>query len=178
MLSLNDGSTFEKHYKDVYPTELELRKENNSNSCASLLDLYIYIEDGEFHTRLFDKRDNFGFDIVRMPIYCSNVPSKMFYGSIEAEFLRISRATSKIEHLSRNCKQLLNRMLKQNGQMRRIKFSLIKMIQRHQEGSNASHRFLNTHENIKISDIFLHKFLHLSHIFTIFVFCILFYNFK
>ena len=25
----------------------------------------IYIENGEFHTRLFDKRDNFGFDIVR-----------------------------------------------------------------------------------------------------------------
>ena len=133
LLSLNDGSTFEKHYKDIYPTELELKKENNSNSCASFLDLYIYIENGEFHTRLFDKRDNFGFDIVRMPFYCSNVPSKMFYGSIGAEFLRISRATSKIEDLTRNCKQLLSRMLKQNGQMRRIKFSLIKMIQRHRE---------------------------------------------
>ena len=57
----------------------------------------------------------------------------MFYGSIGAEFLRIYRTTSKFEHLSRNCKQLLNRMLKQNGQMRRIKFFLIKMIQRHQE---------------------------------------------
>ena len=83
--------------------------------------------------RLLDKRNNFGFDIVRMPFYCSNVSSKMFYGSIGAEFLRISRATSKIEDLTRNCKQLLSRMLKQNGQMRRIKFSLIKMIQRHQE---------------------------------------------
>ena len=48
--SLNDGSTFEKHYKDIYPTELELKKENNSNSCASFLDLYIYIENGELHT--------------------------------------------------------------------------------------------------------------------------------
>ena len=57
----------------------------------------------------------------------------MFYASIGAEFLRISTATKKIEDLSRTCKQLLNRMLKQNGQMRRIKFSLIKMIQRHQE---------------------------------------------
>ena len=133
MLSLNDGSTFEKHYKDFYPTELELKKENNSNSCAYFLDLYIYIENGEFHTRLFDKQDNFGFDIVRMPFYCSNVPGKMFYGSIGAEFLRISRATSEIEDLTRNCKQLLGRMLKQKEQMRRIKFSLIKMTQRHQE---------------------------------------------
>ena len=57
----------------------------------------------------------------------------MFYGNIGAEFLRISKATSKIEGLTHNCKQLLSRMLKQNGQMRRIKFPLIKMIQRHQE---------------------------------------------
>ena len=100
--SLNDDSTFKKHYKDIYPTELELKKENNKNSCAYFLDLYIYIENGEFHTRLFDKRDNFGFEIVRMSFYCSNVPSKMFCGSIGEEFLRISRAASKIEDLTRN----------------------------------------------------------------------------
>ena len=65
-----------------------------------------------------------------MPFYCSNAPSKMFYGSIGAEFFRISSATSKIESLTR---RITSRMLKQNGQMRRIKFSLIKIIQRHQE---------------------------------------------
>ena len=41
----------------------------------------------------------------------------IYIWSIGAEFLRISRATSKIEDLTRNCKQLLSRMLKQNGQM-------------------------------------------------------------
>ena len=35
LLSLNDG-TFEKHYKDIYPTELTMKKENN-NSCDSFL---------------------------------------------------------------------------------------------------------------------------------------------
>ena len=113
--SLNDGSTFEKHYKDIYPTELEPKKENDSSCCASFLNLYIYIENGEFHIKLFDKQDNFGFDIVRVPFYCPNVPSKMFYGSTGAAFLRISRATSKTEDLSHNCKQLLSQMLKQNG---------------------------------------------------------------
>ena len=48
LLSLNDGSTFEKHYMDIYSTELELKEENISNSCASFLDLYIYIENGKF----------------------------------------------------------------------------------------------------------------------------------
>ena len=104
MLSLYDDSIFEKHYKDIYPKELELNKENNSNSCASFLGIYIYIENGELHCKLFDKRDNFSFNIVRIPFYCCNAPSKMFYGSIGAEFLRISKATSKIEDLSCTCK--------------------------------------------------------------------------
>ena len=73
-----------------------------------LLDIYIYVENGA------------GFDIVRMPFYCSNAPSKILYESIGAEFLRISGATSKIEDLTRTCKQLLSQLLKQNGQMRRI----------------------------------------------------------
>ena len=57
----------------------------------------------------------------------------MFYGGIGAEFLRISRATSKIEDLSRTCKQLLSRMVKQNRRMKGIKFSFMKRIQQHQE---------------------------------------------
>ena len=132
-LSLNDGSTFEKQSEDIYPTELELKKENDGNSCASFLDHYIYIQNGKFYSRLFDKRDNFVFGIVRISFYCSNIPSRMFYGIIRAEFLRTSRVTTNIENFSRNCKQLLSRMVKQNWQMRNIKLSLIKIIQRHQE---------------------------------------------
>ena len=71
LLSLNDDNTFEKHYKDIYPTEL--KKGNDSNSCIFFPD--IYIEDGELHNKLFDKWDNFGFHILRLPFYCSNVPT-------------------------------------------------------------------------------------------------------
>ena len=84
--------------------------------------MYIDNKNGEFHTELFDKQDNFGFDIAKMPFYCSSIPGKMFDSSVGAEFLRILRITSKIEDLSCTCKQLSSRTLKQNGQMRRIKF--------------------------------------------------------
>ena len=68
-----------------------------------------------------------------MPFHCSNIPSKLFYGSIGSEFLRAFRATSKTEDISRTFKQLLSRVLKENEKMRRIEFSLIKMIQRNQK---------------------------------------------
>ena len=47
LLSLNDDnydSTFEEHLKGIYTTKVELKEENNSNSCAFCLDIYIYIE--------------------------------------------------------------------------------------------------------------------------------------
>ena len=133
LLSLNDDSSLQKNCKDIYPAEFELKKENNTNSYASFLDIYIYIENGEFHRKLFDKRNNFSFDIVRMPFYYTHVPSKIFYGSTGAEFLRISKATNKIEDFSCTFKQLLIQMIKKSGQMRKIKLSLRKMIQRYQE---------------------------------------------
>ena len=70
-----------------------------------------------------------------MPFYCYNTPSKIFYESTGAEFLRISKAAIKTEDVFCTCKQLVGQMLKQNVKMRRIKFSLIKMTQRHQEVS-------------------------------------------
>ena len=57
----------------------------------------------------------------------------MFYGELEQSFLEFLEQPVKLNNLSRNSIQLLSRMLKQNGKLRRIKFSLIKMIQRHQE---------------------------------------------
>ena len=133
LLSLNDDSIFERFHKDIYPAEMELKKENSSKSSATFLDINIKIENGIFCTKLFDKRDNFGFDIVRMPFSCSNIPAKMFYGSIGAEFLRIARATSKIEDLATSCRQLLTRMSNQGGHDQNIRFSLKKMIQRHRD---------------------------------------------
>ena len=40
LLSLDDDNTFEKHFKDIYPTEVELKKGNNNNSCAFT---YVYL---------------------------------------------------------------------------------------------------------------------------------------
>ena len=82
LLSLNDDSTFKKHNNDAYQLDIHqqvLIPQNNSNSCACFLDLYIYIQNREFHTRLFDKRVNISFNFIRMASYWSNIPRKMFY---------------------------------------------------------------------------------------------------
>ena len=42
--------------------------------------IHIYICQGKFITEVFDKRDNFNFNIVNYPYMCSNIPTKPTYG--------------------------------------------------------------------------------------------------
>ena len=98
LLSLNDNSTFERDYKDIYPTELELKKKININSRGFFLDIYIYIEKGEFHTKLFDKQNNFGFDFVRMLLYCTAMSlAKCSMGALEQSFLEFLKKAVKLK---------------------------------------------------------------------------------
>ena len=42
LLSLNDGSTFEKHYKDIFPTELSLKKKTIAILVLLFLILHLH----------------------------------------------------------------------------------------------------------------------------------------
>ena len=65
--SINDVGEFESNYSNIYPDELQLRKENTDKHEASFLKLKIKIKDGKFHFALIDKGDSFPFSIVRIP---------------------------------------------------------------------------------------------------------------
>ena len=51
----------------IYPSELQLNKANVSDAEASFLDLHLSISDGFVKTKIYDKRDDFDFDIVNFP---------------------------------------------------------------------------------------------------------------
>ena len=132
LLALNDGHSFETFHEDIYPEELQLNKENDNPYSTNFLDLHINIENGIFTTRLFDKRDHFGFNITRLPYKDSNIPNRMFYSSIAAESLRIFRATSTSNHAISSIQTLVARMIKQGANVPNMKSSIAKMIKRHQ----------------------------------------------
>ena len=132
LLALNDGHSFEAFHHEIYPEELQLNKENDDNKSTNFLDLHIEIDNGNFTTQLFDKRDHFGFDITRLPYKESNIPCKMFYNSIAAECLRICRATSASGHATSSIKILLARMVKQGADMFKMRNCVTKTFNRHQ----------------------------------------------
>ena len=49
----------------IYPTELELNRANSSDTEAPFLDLNLCISNGTVSTKIYDKRDDFDFDIVK-----------------------------------------------------------------------------------------------------------------
>ena len=90
LVCLNDGNEFSNSFEEIYPSDLELKCEHSGNH-ATFLDLDIKIEDDKFVYKLYDKRDEFPFFVVRMPDRRSNIPSYIFYGTIRSEIIRIAR---------------------------------------------------------------------------------------
>lgn len=52
-----ESITFEKYFNEIYPEELELRRENLSSTKASFLDIYLEKEENRISTKLSDKSD-------------------------------------------------------------------------------------------------------------------------
>ena len=131
LVAINDNGEFEKCYSDIYPPELELKKENVGYTEGTFLDLMINIRDDKFVISLYDKRNTFPFSIVRMPYLESNIPSKMFYSAFGSEILRFARNTSDFNLFKVNTKCLVERMLKQGGKNSILNNVLRKLFGRH-----------------------------------------------
>ena len=149
LCALNDGGEFGRAYKDIYPNELEL-KEEHSGSHGTFLCLDITITEDIFVYKLFDKRDDFPFSIVRMPYISSNIPESIFYSAMVGEFLRIARSTLLFTDFLTKTRELIHRLKNQGAIQHTTIRHLRKIIQRHPDG--FSHFKMETEE--MLSQIF------------------------
>ena len=62
-----DNPYFEGMVSQIYPIELQLNKAKTFDTKASFLDLHLSILDGFVSAKIYDKRDDFDFDIVNFP---------------------------------------------------------------------------------------------------------------
>ena len=75
-----DNNFFDSMVDHIYPSELQLRKVKVLDTKASFLDLHLSISDGFVKTKIFDKRDDFDFDIVNFPFLDADVARSTSYG--------------------------------------------------------------------------------------------------
>ena len=99
--TLNSDGYLEEYFKLIYPDSLTLNKENEVDSAAYVLDLDISINvEGKFSCKVYDKRDNFGFKVVKFQPLMSNQASSVLYGTYYSQLVRYSRICNDVDAFS------------------------------------------------------------------------------
>ena len=95
--SINSDAIFEEDISLIYPESLSLKKENDGQYSANILDLTVDLDlnSGKFIYKLFDKRDKFKFKIVNYPDIMGNISMKCCYGVVKSELKRYAKLSSK-----------------------------------------------------------------------------------
>ena len=68
-----------------------------SDTEVSFLDLHLSISDGFVKTLIYDKRDDFDFDIVNFPLLDGDVPRSTSYGVYISQLIRFARVSSHVD---------------------------------------------------------------------------------
>ena len=80
----------------IYHSELQLDKANTSDTKAAFLDLHLSISYDIASTKIYDKRDDFDFEIVNFPFLDGDVPRSTSYGVYISQLIRFARASSHV----------------------------------------------------------------------------------
>ena len=75
----------------IYPPKLQMKKTNISDTEAPFLDLQLSVANGFVSTKIYDKRDDFDFDIVNFPCLDGDVPRRASYGVYISQLIRFAR---------------------------------------------------------------------------------------
>ena len=84
-----------------------------SDTEVSFLDLHLSISDGFVKIKLYDKRDDFDFDIVNFPFLDDDVPRSTSYGVYISQLIRFARVPSHVDDLNTRNKVLTAKLLRQ-----------------------------------------------------------------
>ena len=92
-----DNPYFEQMVGQIYRTELKWNKANSSDTEAPFLDLNLSILNGIASSKIFDKRDDFNFEIVNFPFLDGDVPHSPIYGVYVSQLIRFARVCFNVD---------------------------------------------------------------------------------
>ena len=82
---------------EIYPTELQLDKANSSDTDARFLDLNLSITNGIVSFKIYDKWDDFNFEIVNFPFLGGDIPPSPSYGVYMSQLIHFARVCSNVD---------------------------------------------------------------------------------
>ena len=86
-------------------------KANSTDTEAACLDLHLLTSDSFVWSKIYDKRDDFDFDIVNFPFLDGHVPHAPSYGVYISKFIQLARVSSHLAGFNARNKSLTARLL-------------------------------------------------------------------
>ena len=119
----------------IYPSELQFNKANTSDTDAPFLDLHLSISNGFVSSKIYDKRNDFDFDIhvVNFPFLDGDVPRRPSYGVYISQLIRFARVCSHVDDFNTGNKCLTAKLLKQGYRYHKLRKVFSKFYRRHYE---------------------------------------------
>ena len=91
-----DNPYFEGMVNQIYPPELQFNKASTTDTEAFFLDLHLSIANGFVSSKIYDKRDDFDFDIVNFPFLEGDVPRRASYVVYISQHIRFARVCNHV----------------------------------------------------------------------------------
>ena len=92
----------------IYPSELQHNKANTLDTKAAFLDLRLSISNDFVSSKIYDKRDDFDFEIVNLPFLDGDFPRSTSYGVFISQLIRFTRASSYVADFNTRSKLLIS----------------------------------------------------------------------
>ena len=99
-----------------------------SDTEASFLDLHLSISDSFVKTKIYDKRDDFDFDIVNFPFLDGDVPRLTSYGVCISQLIRFARVSSHVDDFNTRNMVLTAKLLRQGYRYHKIRKTFFKIL--------------------------------------------------
>ena len=95
------------------------------------MDLNLCISNGTVSTKIYDKRDDFDFDIVNFPFLNVDVPRRTSYGVYISQRIRFAIASSNLSDFNSRNKALTAKLLRQGYRYFKLRKAFSKFYRRH-----------------------------------------------
>ena len=111
-----DNPHFKQIVSQIYPTKLQFKKANSSDTEAPFLDLDLSITYSIVSTKIYDKRNDFNFETVIFPFLDGDVPRPPppSYGVYISQLIRFARVCSNVDDFNDRNNFLTSKLLKQS----------------------------------------------------------------
>ena len=117
----------------VCPTGLRLSKASSSGAEAPFLDLGLSMTNGMVSSGIYDKRDDFGFEVVDFPFLGGDVPRSPSCGVCVPRLVRFARVCSNVDDFNNRNLFLTAKLLKQGYRYHEIREAFSGFCHRHSE---------------------------------------------